>query len=188
MFDGGAGCELGLCEWRLGAAGPSARGWRRTRHHRLRRRRLRLDWSCTTGAPAADWVCVNGGWVPPGHPLAGGGGHSTDPPRPNSAAGACTTAAPPMGVRERRRVPPAIHSPAAVDPDSTDPPTPPTPPPGPPTACTTALLLRTGCASMAGGFRRAIRWRAAVEGRRHRRRRRLRSPARQCSPRRTGRV
>ena len=33
---------------------------------------------CSTPAPAANWVCVNGGWVPPGHPLAGGGG--TPPP------------------------------------------------------------------------------------------------------------
>ena len=26
---------------------------------------------CTTDPPAAGWVCVNSGWVPPGHPLAG---------------------------------------------------------------------------------------------------------------------
>ena len=36
---------------------------------------------CTTGKPAANWVCVNGGWVPPDHPLAllgsGSGGGST---------------------------------------------------------------------------------------------------------------
>ncbi len=32
---------------------------------------------CSTAAPAANWVCVNGGWVPPGHPLAGGGGTTT---------------------------------------------------------------------------------------------------------------
>ena len=25
---------------------------------------------CTTSQPAPDWVCVNGGWVPPDHPLA----------------------------------------------------------------------------------------------------------------------
>ena len=32
---------------------------------------------CSTPAPAANWVCVSGGWVPPGHPLAGGGGDAT---------------------------------------------------------------------------------------------------------------
>jgi glucose/arabinose dehydrogenase len=28
---------------------------------------------CTTLQPASSWVCVNGGWVPPNHPLARGG-------------------------------------------------------------------------------------------------------------------
>lgn len=29
--------------------------------------------SCSGNAPVSGWVCVNGGWVPPNHPLAGGG-------------------------------------------------------------------------------------------------------------------
>ena len=29
---------------------------------------------CTTLQPASNWVCVNGGWVPPDHSLARGGG------------------------------------------------------------------------------------------------------------------
>ena len=28
---------------------------------------------CVTRQPVPNWVCVNGGWVPPDHPLAGGG-------------------------------------------------------------------------------------------------------------------
>ena len=28
--------------------------------------------ACVTDPPASDWVCINGGWVPPGHPLARG--------------------------------------------------------------------------------------------------------------------
>jgi hypothetical protein len=27
--------------------------------------------SCTTIQPVADWICLNGGWLPPGHPLLG---------------------------------------------------------------------------------------------------------------------
>jgi glucose/arabinose dehydrogenase len=33
--------------------------------------------TCTTVKPASDWVCVNGGWVPPNHPLATASGGST---------------------------------------------------------------------------------------------------------------
>jgi glucose/arabinose dehydrogenase len=32
---------------------------------------------CSTTQPAGNWICVNGGWVPPGHPLAGGSGTGT---------------------------------------------------------------------------------------------------------------
>ena len=38
--------------------------------------------TCPGAAPVADWVCVNGGWVPPEHPLAGGGGTPPPPPPP----------------------------------------------------------------------------------------------------------
>lgn len=33
--------------------------------------------ACVTGAPAPGWFCINGGWVPPDHPLASG---TTTPP------------------------------------------------------------------------------------------------------------
>jgi hypothetical protein len=38
-----------------------------------------LPSSCPTLLPAPDWVCVNGGWVPPDHPIAVGA--QTTPPR-----------------------------------------------------------------------------------------------------------
>lgn len=53
---------------------------------------------CTTVKPAADWVCVNGGWVPPNSPLAAGA--TAPPPQPTSpipvipvvpSTGSCTT-------------------------------------------------------------------------------------------------
>jgi hypothetical protein len=34
----------------------------------------RTNDSCTSSQPASNWLCVNGGWVPPDHPLAAGGG------------------------------------------------------------------------------------------------------------------
>lgn len=43
---------------------------------------------CTTIRPGFTWVCVNGGWVPPDHPLAAG----TPPPPPPGAG--CTTTRP----------------------------------------------------------------------------------------------
>ena len=44
--------------------------WLVAGQHRRRLRHLTggLFWC----PPAPDWVCVNGGWVPPDHPLAGG--------------------------------------------------------------------------------------------------------------------
>jgi glucose/arabinose dehydrogenase len=58
--------------------------------------------TCTTPQPVASWVCVNGGWVPPDHPLAAGGssqpGGGTPPggtsPGGTGGAGACTTTQP----------------------------------------------------------------------------------------------
>jgi glucose/arabinose dehydrogenase len=57
--------------------------------------------TCTSPQPGASWVCVNGGWVPPGHPLATSGGStssgstssggSSSSPAPTSA---CTTPKP----------------------------------------------------------------------------------------------
>jgi parallel beta-helix repeat protein len=52
--------------------------------------------ACTTPQPASDWVCVQGGWVPPGHPLA------VDAPDPGDGAppapGGCTTPDPFAGI------------------------------------------------------------------------------------------
>jgi parallel beta-helix repeat protein len=42
---------------------------------------------CTTGAPGAGWVCVNGGWVPPDHPLAGGAPVPPSPAPPTACPG-----------------------------------------------------------------------------------------------------
>ena len=36
--------------------------------------------SCTTTQPSSNWVCVNGGWVPPDHPLAGSDDIPPPPP------------------------------------------------------------------------------------------------------------
>ena len=62
---------------------------------------------CTTGQPAADWVCVDGGWVPASHPLAGSGtapggtGGGTGGSTGGSTGGAtnsvCTTVQPVSG-------------------------------------------------------------------------------------------
>jgi parallel beta-helix repeat protein len=50
--------------------------------------------ACATPAPVAGWVCVNGGWVPPDHPLAG----TTAPPSPPPPSTvACATPAPVAG-------------------------------------------------------------------------------------------
>ena len=48
--------------------------------------------ACQTAAPAPDWVCVNGGWVPADHPVALSAPASPTPsaPPPAPAAG-CTT-------------------------------------------------------------------------------------------------
>jgi beta-glucosidase len=45
--------------------------------------------TCSTGQPAPDWVCVNGGWVPPG--MAPGTGTPGTPPPP---PGTCSTGQP----------------------------------------------------------------------------------------------
>ena len=54
--------------------------------------------ACVTDPPASDWVCINGGWVPPGHPLALGATPSTPtppaPPSPPTGGSSCTTTAP----------------------------------------------------------------------------------------------
>jgi hypothetical protein len=42
--------------------------------------------TCLSVQPLPDWVCVNGGWVPPNHPLASGGGGSTPTPTSTTAA------------------------------------------------------------------------------------------------------
>ena len=49
---------------------------------------------CTTPSPGTGWVCVNGGWLPPGHPDIPSG--STTPPPPPPPSG-CTTPQPGPG-------------------------------------------------------------------------------------------
>jgi Alginate lyase len=47
---------------------------------------------CTSIQPAADWVCLNGGWLPPNHPLVTGG--AAPPPNPPAS---CATIQPAAG-------------------------------------------------------------------------------------------
>lgn len=106
--------------------------------------------ACVTDPPASDWVCINGGWVPPGHPLAVGATPSTPnppaPPSPPTGGSSCTTTAPAPGwvCVNGGWVPPghplALTAPPPTTP--TTPPPPPTPPIGgviiiPPVPCTT---------------------------------------------------
>lgn len=55
--------------------------------------------ACPTPAPVSTWVCVQGGWVPPDHPLASGGSAGGTPPNPGGSSGAtsCTTLSPGAG-------------------------------------------------------------------------------------------
>jgi hypothetical protein len=46
--------------------------------------------SCTTVKPAPDWVCVNGGWLPPDHPLA----IAAQGPPPPAPPASCATIQP----------------------------------------------------------------------------------------------
>ena len=91
----GARGGLGLREWWLVAAGPSACGRRRLQlppPQFLRPPRpLFPSVACLGGAPVAGWVCVNGGWLPPDHPLAGG---CAPAPAPAPAPSSCTTPQP----------------------------------------------------------------------------------------------
>jgi hypothetical protein len=60
--------------------------------------------ACTTIKPGLDWICVNGGWVPPDHPLAdrstgsadGGAppGSGSPAPSPEPRTNSCTTLQP----------------------------------------------------------------------------------------------
>jgi glucose/arabinose dehydrogenase len=58
---------------------------------------------CTTSRPVPNWLCINGGWVPPNHPLAGtgsgGGGGTGGTPgggggTGGGSSGVCTTQQP----------------------------------------------------------------------------------------------
>jgi glucose/arabinose dehydrogenase len=92
--------------------------------------RVTLATACAGAAPGPNWVCVNGGWVPPDHPLAGGG-TPPPPPGPPPPPSACPGAAPVADwlCVNGGWVPPD-HPLAGGTP--TPPPPPPTPPPGPP--------------------------------------------------------
>ena len=52
--------------------------------------------ACPGAAPVSNWVCVNGGWLPPDHPLAGGAVQPTPAPTPTPAPAptGCLGAAP----------------------------------------------------------------------------------------------
>jgi glucose/arabinose dehydrogenase len=85
---------------------------------------------CSTLRPAPDWACVNGGWVPPGHPLfPDGAPPPSPPPGPPAPPAGCPSAqpAPDWACVDGGWVPPG-HP---LFPGGT-PPTPPAPPPGPP--------------------------------------------------------
>ena len=49
---------------------------------------------CATAQPVSNWVCVNGGWVPPNHPLAAGGGSNTGSGGSGTGPGGSTSAPP----------------------------------------------------------------------------------------------
>ena len=44
--------------------------------------------ACPGAPPVSSWVCVNGGWLPPDHPLAAVGAAPAPPPAPAAGAGA----------------------------------------------------------------------------------------------------
>jgi hypothetical protein len=55
---------------------------------------------CSSISPGPDWVCMNGGWLPPGHPSANVGVGFPVPPSPSAPAPpppACLTAPPATG-------------------------------------------------------------------------------------------
>jgi glucose/arabinose dehydrogenase len=91
---------------------------------------------CTTAQPVSGWLCVNGGWVPPDHPLAGGAPTAPPPPTPPSPPPAapgpttCTTIQPvSTWVCVNGGWLPPDHPLAAGAPAPTPPPPPPPPPP-----------------------------------------------------------
>ncbi|HWB15650.1 MAG TPA: hypothetical protein VG538_04520 [Vicinamibacterales bacterium] len=60
--------------------------------------------SCTTSKPVSSWICVNGGWLPPDHPLAiaylasqGSQGSQGSTPPPSNPYAPCVTAPPGTG-------------------------------------------------------------------------------------------
>ncbi len=98
--------------------------------------------SCTTPWPALDWICINGGWVPPGHPLAQGGATPQAPPAPAPPVAGpqgCPTAQPASTwVCVNGDWLPPDHPLALSAPPSPIPAPPTTPlPPAPAGACTT---------------------------------------------------
>jgi glucose/arabinose dehydrogenase len=86
---------------------------------------------CLSAPPGPDWVCVSGGWVPPGHPLAGGGSTPppSTPPSPPPASGCSTTAPASDWVCVNGGWVPPGHPLAG---GGTTPPPPSSPPPAPP--------------------------------------------------------
>ncbi len=88
---------------------------------------------CTSIQPAPDWACVDGGWVPPGHPLfPGGTPPPPPPPGPPAPPASCASVrpAPDWACVDGGWVPPG--HPLFPGGTSPTPPPPPPPPPGPP--------------------------------------------------------
>ena len=99
--------------------------------------------SCTSVKPAPDWVCVNGGWLPPGLAPPGGVTPPPTPPptTPPPSSDSCTSVKPAADwvCVNGGWLPPGL-APPVVPPPTTPPPTSPpptTPPPTtPPAGCT----------------------------------------------------
>ena len=94
--------------------------------------------ACPGAAPVSNWVCVNGGWLPPDHPLASGGATPAPPPPPPAPAPTgCTGAAPVSNwICVNGGWLPPDHPLAAGHTAAPPPPPPPAPAPTPaPTGC-----------------------------------------------------
>jgi hypothetical protein len=88
--------------------------------------------NCATPAPGTGWVCVNGGWLPPGYPI-GTAAPAPAPPAPPSNPASCLTPMPASGwiCMNGGWLPPGFPGPSAAPA-----PPPAAPPPGSP-ACQT---------------------------------------------------
>jgi glucose/arabinose dehydrogenase len=107
---------------------------------------VRIAAACQSVMPAPDWVCVDGGWVPPDHPLAGGAPPPTPPPTPPTPSDCVSVQPAPDWVCVNGGWLPPDH-PLAVGAPSPPPP-PPTPPP---TGCS-SVMPAAGWVCVNGGW------------------------------------